>query len=108
MPLGQSAAALQPQTLARHRWPVLVAVQSTQAPPVGPQAPGELPMLQVPARQHPPAQGWLGPQEVVHWCSARLQADPAGQSAVALQPQEPPPLVARQSTPRLLTAQSTQ
>jgi hypothetical protein len=66
MPEGQSAAALQPQALARHRWPLLLTVQSTQAPPAAPHAGAELPTLHVPARQQPPEHGWPALQPVVH------------------------------------------
>jgi hypothetical protein len=84
----------------------LAPLQSTQAPLVGPQAAGEAPIEQVPALQQPPLQGWLPLHEVTHWCIARLHDEPAGQSPVLLQPQLPPPLVARHCAPRLLVLQS--
>src|SRR5204863_472157 len=54
-PVGQSEAALQPQVVPeRHRWPLELLVQSTQAWPLAPQLALAVPRLQAPPEQQPP------------------------------------------------------
>jgi hypothetical protein len=55
-PMGQSPFPVQPQTPLRQRWPSALLVQSTQAPPVVPQAAGALPAAQLVPEQQPPLQ----------------------------------------------------
>jgi hypothetical protein len=103
---------LQAQASARQRWPAFDIEQSTQALPEGPQAPGELPMLQVPPPatviQQPPEHGRDALQLVTHSCNAVSQEEPAGQSATPPQPQRPPPLVATHTLPVEAVPQSSQ
>jgi hypothetical protein len=106
--LGQSAGPLQPQVVPIQRWPIALTVQSTQAAPAGPQAECAEPVAQVPPLQQPPEQGWVSLHEVTHWCIVRSQADPAEQSPVALQPQEPPLASAMQTAPIELEPQAAQ
>jgi hypothetical protein len=68
-PVGQSLVLLQPQTPLRQRWPMALVEQSTQAPPVVPQAVGASPLAQAEPEQQPPVHEPLpaAPHMPVHW-----------------------------------------
>jgi hypothetical protein len=102
-PVGQSAGALQPHAPDTHAWPIALAVQSTQLCIEPPHALAEVPPWHMPfAPQHAPMHGWLALHAVEHRCVVVLHAEPAGQSAVELQPHAP----ATHCEPMLLPAQS--
>jgi hypothetical protein len=65
-PFGQSFEVAQPQPTDVQTPPILLASQSTQAPPVTPQAPMTLPGVHIPERQQPPLHGWLSLHAIVH------------------------------------------
>ncbi len=68
--------------------PCVLAAQLLHAPPLLPHAAGAVPATQVPDAQHPPLHGWVaGSHCVVQRSVAMSHADPAGQSATDLQPQ---------------------
>lgn len=104
---GQSADELQPQVRVdeTQALPSDEALQSMQAPPLGPHAEAVVPGLQSPPPQHPPLQGCAGVQVVVHRWVTGSQAAAAGQSLMVEQPQLPPSSAATQRFPRLLPAQ---
>jgi hypothetical protein len=52
VPIGQSAATLQPHAPPMHAWPAALALQSKQATPL-PQAVEALPARQLPIAQQP-------------------------------------------------------
>jgi hypothetical protein len=88
---GHWLESVQPQVPpARQTSVAPPAVQSVQAPLL-PQALGAVPVWQSPPLQQPVAQGSVPLQEVVQrWLVASQLPLPAGQSAMALQPQNPP------------------
>jgi hypothetical protein len=108
-PTGQSAAELQPQAcvLATQPWPPLDEVQSTHAAPGGPHADGDVPGWHMPLTQQAPWQGMLGLHAVTHARLPTSHAEPAGQSATAMQPQLPPVAPEMHFAPMLLVVQST-
>jgi hypothetical protein len=99
-PEGQSATVVQPQlppvAAAMQLAPMLLVVQSTQAPPTAPHAVCAVPCVQAPAAQQPPLHALKvsppspPPQAAPQRWVERSQAVPMGQSLAPAQPQAPP------------------
>jgi hypothetical protein len=104
-PAGQSAALLQPQLAARHKWPLVEVVQSTHSPAGAPQALLPVPAAHNPFEQQAPLHGCTAEQPVVHAWAVLSQAAPELQSPALLQPQEPPPATVTQAEPTPFPAQ---
>lgn len=92
VPVGQSAAPPQPQRSLTQAWPFASPVQSRQLPPLGPHAPGAVPLAQTVPVQQPPLHGeWLpSPQPFSHHWVVRLHDRAAGQSPAPAQPHRSP------------------